>query len=187
MARGQDGSLLLILYDSFIHYFTPVYPDAIQAEGLPHLRGHVGNENGILVSASMSACGRARPHRYSSVSAGRRPHGHAPLFPSARISGGRVDPDLHHRAWRHPYPCRSPAGRSERTIKIHRASLMRKMGATSLADLIRRAKKRQHQSTSRLPRSTGRLSTRSLAFHVSTSELPGFPCTYQYSFNFHKC
>jgi hypothetical protein len=25
------------LYDSFIHYFTPVYPDAIQAENLPHL------------------------------------------------------------------------------------------------------------------------------------------------------
>ena len=25
------------LYDSFIHYFTPVYPDAIQATGLPHL------------------------------------------------------------------------------------------------------------------------------------------------------
>jgi hypothetical protein len=24
------------LYDSFIHYFTPVYPDAIQASGLPH-------------------------------------------------------------------------------------------------------------------------------------------------------
>jgi len=23
---------LLFLYDSFIHYFTPVYPDAIQAE-----------------------------------------------------------------------------------------------------------------------------------------------------------
>jgi hypothetical protein len=29
MARGQSGSLLLSLYDSFIHYFTPVYPDAI--------------------------------------------------------------------------------------------------------------------------------------------------------------
>jgi hypothetical protein len=28
---GQDGSLFLFLYDSFIHYFTPVYPDAIQA------------------------------------------------------------------------------------------------------------------------------------------------------------
>jgi hypothetical protein len=24
------------LYDSFIHYSTPVYPDAIQPEGLPH-------------------------------------------------------------------------------------------------------------------------------------------------------
>ena len=35
MARGQDGSLLLFLYDSFIHYFTPVYPDAIQANRLP--------------------------------------------------------------------------------------------------------------------------------------------------------
>ena len=24
------------LHDAFIHYFTPVYPDAIQATGLPH-------------------------------------------------------------------------------------------------------------------------------------------------------
>jgi len=31
LARGQSGSLLLSLYDSFIHYFTPVYPDAIHA------------------------------------------------------------------------------------------------------------------------------------------------------------
>src|SRR6201988_2623647 len=30
MTRGQDGSLLLILYDSFIHASTPVYPDAPQ-------------------------------------------------------------------------------------------------------------------------------------------------------------
>ena len=28
MTRGQDGSLLLFLYDSFIHYSMPVYPDA---------------------------------------------------------------------------------------------------------------------------------------------------------------
>jgi len=28
MARGQSGSLFLSLYDSFIHYSTPVYPDA---------------------------------------------------------------------------------------------------------------------------------------------------------------
>jgi hypothetical protein len=34
--RGQDGSLFLLLYDSFIHYFTPVYPDAIQIDNLPH-------------------------------------------------------------------------------------------------------------------------------------------------------
>src|SRR5713101_7366793 len=26
-----------LLYDSFIHYFTPVYPDAIQATSLPHV------------------------------------------------------------------------------------------------------------------------------------------------------
>lgn len=32
-------------------------------------------------------------------------------------------------------------GASERTIKIHRASLMRKMGADSLADLVRMAEK----------------------------------------------
>jgi hypothetical protein len=37
MARGQSGSLFLSPYDSFIHYFTPVYPDAIQAEGLFHI------------------------------------------------------------------------------------------------------------------------------------------------------
>ena len=30
MARGQSGSLFLSLYDSFIHYSTPVYPDAIR-------------------------------------------------------------------------------------------------------------------------------------------------------------
>jgi FixJ family two-component response regulator len=34
-------------------------------------------------------------------------------------------------------------GASERTIKIHRASLMRKMGADSLADLVRMAEKAQ--------------------------------------------
>jgi hypothetical protein len=34
--RGQDGSLFLLLYDSFIHYFTPVYPDAIRVGNLPH-------------------------------------------------------------------------------------------------------------------------------------------------------
>jgi len=28
---GQDGWLFLLRYDSFIRYFTPVYPDAIQA------------------------------------------------------------------------------------------------------------------------------------------------------------
>jgi hypothetical protein len=28
---GQVGSLFLLLYGSFIRYFTPVYPDAIQA------------------------------------------------------------------------------------------------------------------------------------------------------------
>jgi hypothetical protein len=33
---GQDGSLFLLLYDSLIHYFTPVYPDAIQINYLPH-------------------------------------------------------------------------------------------------------------------------------------------------------
>jgi hypothetical protein len=32
--RGQDGSLFLLLYDSFIHYFTPVYPDVIQIDNL---------------------------------------------------------------------------------------------------------------------------------------------------------
>jgi len=34
MVRGQDGFATPFLYDSFIHYFTPVYPDAIQA-GMP--------------------------------------------------------------------------------------------------------------------------------------------------------
>ena len=32
MARGQSGLLCLSLYDSLIHYSTPVYPDAIPAE-----------------------------------------------------------------------------------------------------------------------------------------------------------
>ena len=32
------------LHDSFIHYFTPVYPDAIQAEGLPHKTGRLSVE-----------------------------------------------------------------------------------------------------------------------------------------------
>jgi len=36
MARGQDGFASPFLYDSFIHYFTPVYPDAIQANRLLH-------------------------------------------------------------------------------------------------------------------------------------------------------
>jgi len=34
MTRGQDGSLLLIPYDSFIHDSTPVYPDAPQSRAL---------------------------------------------------------------------------------------------------------------------------------------------------------
>jgi hypothetical protein len=29
--RAQNGSLLPFLYHSFIHYFTPVYPDAVQS------------------------------------------------------------------------------------------------------------------------------------------------------------
>jgi len=37
MGRGQDGFATPFLYDSFIHYFTPVYPDAIQAEARPTL------------------------------------------------------------------------------------------------------------------------------------------------------
>jgi len=36
MVQGQDGFAIPFLYDSFIHYFTPVYPDAIQAKGLLH-------------------------------------------------------------------------------------------------------------------------------------------------------
>src|SRR6266481_864807 len=37
MARGQSGLLRLSLYDSFIHYSTPVYPDAIPAESPLHV------------------------------------------------------------------------------------------------------------------------------------------------------
>jgi hypothetical protein len=36
MARGQDGFATPFLLDSFIHNFTPVYPDAIQAMGPPY-------------------------------------------------------------------------------------------------------------------------------------------------------
>ena len=42
MARGQSGLLRLSLYDSFIHYSTPVYPDAIPAGSLLHT-----NQNSI--------------------------------------------------------------------------------------------------------------------------------------------
>src|ERR1700674_1497742 len=33
------------LYDSFIHYFTPVYPDAIQVTNLPHFCGGGGRRD----------------------------------------------------------------------------------------------------------------------------------------------
>jgi len=36
MTRGQDGSLLLFLYDSFIHYSMPVYPDAHEESTMPN-------------------------------------------------------------------------------------------------------------------------------------------------------
>jgi hypothetical protein len=36
MTRGQDGSLLLFLYDSFIHYSMPVYPDAREESTMPN-------------------------------------------------------------------------------------------------------------------------------------------------------
>src|SRR5690349_15530449 len=45
MTRGQDGSPLLILYDSFIHDSTPVYPDAPQTD--PSMRP--GRVKGIPV------------------------------------------------------------------------------------------------------------------------------------------
>ena len=48
MTRGQDGSLLLFLYDSFIHYSMPVYPDARKESTMPdntttdtHTKGEV--------------------------------------------------------------------------------------------------------------------------------------------------
>ena len=47
MARGQTGSLFLSLYDSFIHYSTPVYPDANQSRGkasLPMVKSYAGQE-----------------------------------------------------------------------------------------------------------------------------------------------
>jgi hypothetical protein len=39
MARGQDGFAIPFLYDSFIHDFTPVYPDAIQVGNLRPIGG----------------------------------------------------------------------------------------------------------------------------------------------------
>ena len=36
MARGQSGSLFLSLYYAFIHYLTPVYPDAVHDESVRH-------------------------------------------------------------------------------------------------------------------------------------------------------
>src|SRR5258706_16434702 len=51
------------LYDSFIHYFTPVYPDAIHAEGLRHIWREPGS-----VSGSISGLGKRTsgywPHRH---------------------------------------------------------------------------------------------------------------------------
>lgn len=38
MARGQVGSLVLFLYEIFIHYSMPVYPDAIPARSLARLK-----------------------------------------------------------------------------------------------------------------------------------------------------
>jgi len=35
MAWGQDGFASPFLYDSFIHYFTPVYPDASKLKHTP--------------------------------------------------------------------------------------------------------------------------------------------------------
>jgi hypothetical protein len=38
---------LLFLYDSFIHYFTPFYPDAIQAKApAPQRRKHLAEQRG---------------------------------------------------------------------------------------------------------------------------------------------
>jgi hypothetical protein len=37
MARGQHGFASPFLYDSFIHYFTPVYPDASKLKHTPPL------------------------------------------------------------------------------------------------------------------------------------------------------
>jgi hypothetical protein len=52
MARGQDGSLLL--YDSCIHYFTPVYPDASKTGSHSH-RGDVSRGLGHKMARSAIA------------------------------------------------------------------------------------------------------------------------------------
>ena len=66
MDRGQDGFAIPFLYDSFIHDFTPVYPDAIQAGGLSHRVAEYVSEllkwaNARLSAASCDA--RRRPAR----------------------------------------------------------------------------------------------------------------------------
>ena len=72
-SHGQDGSLFLLLYDSFIHYFTPVYPDAIQAEGLPHnvlqcrKMEHIQSERDGNLSILTLSRGKANALNYASV------------------------------------------------------------------------------------------------------------------------
>src|ERR1700675_197270 len=48
------------LYDSFIHYFTPVYPDAIQVNNLPHSGGEVHLMGLWLIFLILSACAGLR-------------------------------------------------------------------------------------------------------------------------------
>jgi hypothetical protein len=66
MARGQDGFAIPFLYDSFIHDFTPVYPDAIQVANLPRKAAGrkptaIGLEDYEQVAAGRLTIGRRLP------------------------------------------------------------------------------------------------------------------------------
>src|ERR1035441_11001923 len=79
------------LYDSFIHYFTPVYPDAIQAEACPtHAAQPPGNGQTLMAGWSLPRLRQLeqqlpRAHRLAGLHLNRLQHA---------IDGG-ADLDLH--------------------------------------------------------------------------------------------
>ena len=100
MARGQDGFASPFLYDSFIHYFTPVYPDAIQGGALCHAEAHgehfpAGHFQ--LAFAGVCAIGLGDSHRPGGDDLGSIGHepfrSHAASSPILRAGGHRPGGD----------------------------------------------------------------------------------------------